>query len=60
MVVDAGDARHVTDAIVAALIHCRNELAARDGRLVLAAERPAVRRTLVRAGLEVAELVDER
>jgi anti-anti-sigma regulatory factor len=59
VIVDVGDAPHVTDAIVAALMRARRKLAARDGRLVLAAERPAVRRALARAGLEVAEQIGE-
>ena len=59
IVVDVGDARHVTDAIVAALMRCRRKLAARDGRLVLAAERPAVRRALARVGLELADAPED-
>jgi anti-anti-sigma regulatory factor len=55
VIVDVGETPHVTDAIVAALMRSRRELAARDGRLVLAAEARAVRRALARAGLEVAE-----
>jgi len=60
IVVDLGDSDHVTDALVAALMRCRRKLAARDGRLVVATERPSVRRALVRAGLEVAEDSDDR
>lgn len=58
MIVDVGDAAHVTDAIVASLMRCRTKLAIRGCRLTVAAERPAVRRVLARVGLDVAELVE--
>ena len=60
IVVDVGDGGHVTDVILAALMRCRRKLAARDGRLVVMAARPAVRRALVRAGLEVAEDLEDQ
>lgn len=60
IIVDLGDAGHATDAVVAALMRCRRKLAARDGRLVVVAERPAVRRALARVGLEVADDFDDR
>lgn len=60
IVVDVGDASHVTDALVAALMRCKRNLDARDGRLVLAAGRPAVQRALGRAGLEVADDLEDR
>jgi anti-anti-sigma regulatory factor len=59
IVVDLGDADHVADAVVAALMQCRRKLAMRDGRLVVAAGRPAVRRALARAGLEVADDLED-
>lgn len=55
IIVHLGDADRVTDAVVAALMRCRRKVALRDGRLVVAAERPAVQRALARAGLEVAD-----
>jgi len=58
IVVDLGEADHVTDAVLAALMRCRRKLVDRDGRLVVSAERPTVRQALVRSGLEVAEGVD--
>jgi anti-anti-sigma regulatory factor len=60
IIVDLGDADRVTDAVVAALIRCRRKLAARDGRMVVAAGRPAVRRALTRSGLEIAEELGDR
>jgi anti-anti-sigma regulatory factor len=60
IVVDVGDTDHVTDVLVAALMRCRRKLAARDGRLVVAADHAAVRRALARAGLEVADGLDDR
>ena len=60
IVIDLGDADRVTDAVVAALMRCRRKLTARDGRLVVAAERPAVQRALARAGLEVADDLEDR
>ena len=54
ILVDLGDADRVTDAVVAALMQCRRKLAARDGRLVVAAGRPPVQRALAHAGLELA------
>ena len=59
IVVDLGNADRVTDAVVAALMQCRRKLAARDGRLVIAAGRPAVQRALTRAGLELADDLEE-
>jgi anti-anti-sigma regulatory factor len=59
IVVDLGEADHVTDAMLAALMRCRRKLAARDGRLVVSAERPTVRQALERTGLEVAEGFDD-
>ena len=60
IVIDLGDADRVTDAVVAALMRCRRKLTARDGRLVVAARRPTVQRTLARAGLEVADNLEDR
>ena len=60
IVIDLGDADRVTDAVVAALMQCRRKLTARDGRLVVAARRPTVRRALARAGLEVADDLEDR
>ena len=59
IVVDLGDADRVTDAVVAALMRGRRKLAARDGRLVVAAERPAVQLALAHAGLESADDFEE-
>jgi hypothetical protein len=60
IVVDLGDADRVTDAVVAALMRCHRKLAVRDGRMVVAAERPAVQRALIRAGLEIADELGDR
>jgi anti-anti-sigma regulatory factor len=60
IVVDVGEAGHVTDALVATLMRCRQNLGARDGRLIVAAGRPAVQRALARAGLEVADDLEDR
>jgi hypothetical protein len=59
IVVDLGDADRVTDAVVAALMRCRRKLALRDGRLVVAAGCLDVQRALVRAGLEVADDLED-
>ena len=59
IIVDLGNADRVTAAVVAALMQCRRKLAARDGRLVVAAGRPAVQRTLTHAGLELADDLEE-
>jgi anti-anti-sigma regulatory factor len=58
IVVDLGEADHVTDAVLAALMRCGRKLAERDGRLVVSAEHPTVRRALERSGLELAEILD--
>ena len=55
IIVDLGDADRVTDAVVGALMRCRRKLALRDGRLVVAAGRPAVLQSLIRSGLEIAD-----
>jgi hypothetical protein len=55
IIVDLGDADRVTDAVVAALMRCRRKLAVRDGRMVVAARRPAVQQALIRSGLEIAD-----
>jgi hypothetical protein len=60
IIVDLGDTDRVTDVVVAALMRCRRKLATRDGRLVVAAVHPAVRQTLVRAGLEVVDDPEDR
>ena len=60
IVVDLGEADRVADVMVSTLMRSRRTLAARNGRLVVAADRPAVRRILARAGLEVAENLDDR
>jgi hypothetical protein len=60
IIVDLGDADRVTDAILAALMRCRRKLIARDGRLVAAARRSTVQRALSRAGLEVADDLDDQ
>lgn len=60
IVVDLGEADRVADVMVATLMRCRRRLAARDGRLVVAADRPGVRRVLAAAGLEVVEDLDDR
>lgn len=60
IVVDLGEADTVADVMVATLMRSRRKLASRDGRLVVAADRPAVRRVLEGAGLEVASDLDPR
>lgn len=60
IIVDLGDSDRVTDAVVAALMRCRRKLAVRDGRMVVAAGRPAVQRPLIRAGLEIADELGDR
>lgn len=60
IVVDLGDADRVADAMLAALMRCRRKLALRDGRMVVAAERPAVRQAVARAGLEVADVLEDQ
>lgn len=60
IVVDLGEAERVADVMVATLMRSRRKLAARHARLVVAADRPAVRRVLACAGLEVAEDLDDR
>jgi hypothetical protein len=60
IIVDLGDADRVTDAILAALMRCRRKLIARDGRLVAAARRSTVQRALSRAGLEVADDLEDQ
>ena len=60
IVVALGDTDSVADVMVAALMRSRRKLAARDGRLVVTADRPAVRRALARAGLEVVDAFDDR
>lgn len=59
ILVDLGTADRVTDAVVAALMQCRRKLAARDGRLVVAAGRSPVQRALTHAGLELADDLEE-
>jgi anti-anti-sigma regulatory factor len=59
ILVDLGDADRVTDAVVAALMQCRRKLAVREGRLVVAAQRPDVQTALARAGLELTGELDE-
>jgi anti-anti-sigma regulatory factor len=54
IVVDVGTGDRVTDPVIATLMSCRRKLAPRDGRLVVAAGDPRVRRRLERAGLEIA------
>jgi anti-anti-sigma factor len=56
IVVDLADGDHVAAAVLAVLIQSRRKLELRAGRLVLVAENPAVRQTLARAGLEVADM----
>ena len=46
--------------LMAAPMRCRRKLAMRDGRLAVAARRPAVHRAFARASLEVAEESEER
>jgi len=60
IVVDLGDAERITDVVLAALMRCRRKLAVRDGRMVVAAERPAVRRAVARAALEVADVLEDQ
>lgn len=60
IVVDLGDADRVADVMLAALMRCRRKLALRDGRMVVAAERPAVRQAVARAGLEVADVLEDQ
>ena len=55
IIVDLGDADRVTNAVVAALMRCRRKLAVRDGRMVVAAARPAVQQALICSGLEIAD-----
>ena len=60
IVVALGDTDSVAAVMVAALMRSRRKLAARDGRLVVTADRPAVRRALARAGHEVVDAFDDR
>jgi hypothetical protein len=60
IIVDLGDADRVTDAILASLMQCHRKVSARDGRLVAAARRPTVLVALSRAGLEVADDLEDR
>jgi len=53
VLVDLEGAARLSDPMVAALMHGRRSLAAREGRLVVASEHATVRSALERAGLEV-------
>jgi anti-anti-sigma regulatory factor len=56
IVVDLSNGTHATGALLAVLLQSHRKLELRDGRLAVVAERPGVRSTLARAGLEVVEL----
>jgi hypothetical protein len=56
IVVNLVDGERVSDPLLATLLEWRRKLELRDGRLVVAAEHPAARAKLERAGLELAEL----
>jgi anti-anti-sigma regulatory factor len=55
VLVDLEGAYSASDAILAALMQARRQLASRDGRLVVASENAAVRAAAERAGLEVVD-----
>jgi hypothetical protein len=56
IVVNLVDGDRLSDPLLATLLEWRRKLELRDGRLVIAAEHPAARAKLGRAGLELADL----
>jgi hypothetical protein len=56
IVVSLVEGDRLSDALLATLLEWRRKLELRNGRLVVAVERPAIRARLDRAGLEPADL----
>ena len=60
VIVQLPDSARVADVLLAALMRCRRELDARQGRMVVATANSSLRATLARAGLEIADDCDDR
>jgi anti-anti-sigma regulatory factor len=53
LLVDLDGAERATDAVLSALMQARRKLAARDGRLIVAASQPTLRTALAGLGFEL-------